>query len=142
MTTNCIALVVAAGRGTRFGGAMPKQYLPLAGKPVLRHSLETLTRHAGIDRVGVVFNPDDAALYYTAAAGLDLLPPVAGGAARQDSVRLGLESLVDLAPNRVLIHDAARPFLDWGTIDRVLEALADAPAAVPALKLADTIKRA
>src|SRR6185437_5623221 len=141
MTTNCIALVVAAGRGTRFGGAMPKQYLPLAGKPVLRHSLETLTRHAGIDRVGVVFNPDDAALYDTAAAGLDLLPPVAGGAARQDSVRLGLESLVDLAPNRVLIHDAARPFLAASTIDDVMGALDQSPAAIPALPLLDTVKR-
>src|SRR6185312_1015051 len=141
MTTNCIALVVAAGRGTRFGGAMPKQYLPLAGKPVLRHSLETLTRHAGIDRVGVVFNPDDAALYDTAARGLDLLPPVAGGAARQDSVRLGLESLEPLAPERVLIHDGARPFLDSGTIDRVLDALNRAPGAIPALPLRDTVKR-
>ena len=58
---SCIALVVAAGRGTRLGGPLPKQYLPLAGRPVLRYSLETLARHPGIDAVRVVFNPDDAA---------------------------------------------------------------------------------
>jgi 2-C-methyl-D-erythritol 4-phosphate cytidylyltransferase/2-C-methyl-D-erythritol 2,4-cyclodiphosphate synthase len=139
---SCIALVVAAGRGTRFGAALPKQYLPLAGKPVLRHSLEALATHPKIGRVRVVYNPDDAADYARASAGLDLLPPVAGGAARQDSVRLGLESLEPLAPEHVLIHDGARPFLDRGTIDRVVAALADAPAVVPALKLADTVKRA
>jgi 2-C-methyl-D-erythritol 4-phosphate cytidylyltransferase/2-C-methyl-D-erythritol 2,4-cyclodiphosphate synthase len=139
---SCIALVVAAGRGTRLGATLPKQYLPLAGKSVLRHSLEALAAHPDIGRVRVVYNPDDAAEYARASAGLDLLPPVAGGAARQDSVRLGLESLEPLAPEHVLIHDGARPFLDRGTIDRVIAALADAPAAVPALKLADTVKRA
>ncbi len=138
---SCIALVVAAGRGTRLGGPLPKQYLPLAGRPVLRYSLETLARHPGIDAVRVVFNPDDAAPYDAASRGLDLLPPVAGGAARQDSVRLGLESLAGLTPERVLIHDGARPFLDRATIDRVLEALAEAPGAIPALTLKDTVKR-
>jgi 2-C-methyl-D-erythritol 4-phosphate cytidylyltransferase / 2-C-methyl-D-erythritol 2,4-cyclodiphosphate synthase len=138
---SCIALVVAAGRGTRLGAPLPKQYLPLAGKPVLRYSLETLARHPGIDAVRVVFNPDDAASYEAAARGLDLLPPVAGGAARQDSVRLGLESLAAAPPARVLIHDAARPFLDRDTIDRVLAALDDAPGAIPALPVKDTVKR-
>jgi len=141
MSMNCIALVVAAGRGTRFGGAVPKQYLPLAGRPVLRHSLETLAHHPGIDRVGVVFNPDDAALYDGATAGLDLLPPVAGGVARQDSVRLGLESIAELKPAMVLIHDAARPFLDIATIDKVIGALDETPGAIPALPLRDTVKR-
>ncbi len=138
---SCIALVAAAGRGTRLGAPLPKQYLPLAGKPVLRYSLETLARHPGIDAVRVVFNPDDAASYEAAARGLDLLPPVAGGAARQDSVRLGLESLATAPPARVLIHDAARPFLDRETIDRVLAALDDAPGAIPALPVKDTVKR-
>jgi 2-C-methyl-D-erythritol 4-phosphate cytidylyltransferase / 2-C-methyl-D-erythritol 2,4-cyclodiphosphate synthase len=138
---SCIALVVAAGRGTRLGGPLPKQYLPLAGQPVLRYSLEALGRHPGIDAVRVVFNPDDAAPYDAATRGLDLLPPVAGGAARQDSVRLGLESLAAAAPQRVLIHDGARPFLDHGTIDRVLAALDEAPGAIPALPVKDTVKR-
>jgi 2-C-methyl-D-erythritol 4-phosphate cytidylyltransferase / 2-C-methyl-D-erythritol 2,4-cyclodiphosphate synthase len=139
--TSCVALVVAAGRGTRLGAALPKQYLPLAGKPLLRYSLETLARHPAIGHVRVVFNPDDHAHYDVASRGLDLLPPVAGGAARQDSVRLGLESLDSLAAEHVLIHDGARPFLDTGTIDRVLAALDQAPGAIPALPLRDTVKR-
>jgi 2-C-methyl-D-erythritol 4-phosphate cytidylyltransferase / 2-C-methyl-D-erythritol 2,4-cyclodiphosphate synthase len=139
---DCIALVVAAGRGTRLNGARPKQYLPLGGKPLLRHALETLGRHAGIAAVRVVYQPADEALYRAAVAGLDLMAPVAGGERRQDSVRVGLESLADAAPACVLIHDAARPFVDAATIDRVLAALADAPGAIPAVALADTVKRA
>ncbi|HUH83531.1 MAG TPA: bifunctional 2-C-methyl-D-erythritol 4-phosphate cytidylyltransferase/2-C-methyl-D-erythritol 2,4-cyclodiphosphate synthase [Stellaceae bacterium] len=138
---SCIALVVAAGRGTRLGGPLPKQYLPLAGRKLLRYSLETLTTHPAIAGVRVVFNPDDNPHYRDATEGLALLPPVAGGDARQDSVRLGLESLAEEAPDRVLIHDGARPFLDRGTIDRVLAALDEAPGAVPALALRDTVKR-
>ena len=140
--SSCIALVVAAGRGTRLGGALPKQYLPLAGRPLLRHSLEILAAHPSVSQVRVVFHPDDRDLYDAAVAGLDLLSPVPGGAARQDSVRLGLESLESLAPARVLIHDAARPFLDGGIIDRVLDALEAAPGAIPALPVSDTLKRA
>ncbi|HEX4112000.1 MAG TPA: bifunctional 2-C-methyl-D-erythritol 4-phosphate cytidylyltransferase/2-C-methyl-D-erythritol 2,4-cyclodiphosphate synthase [Stellaceae bacterium] len=139
--TNSIALVVAAGRGTRFGGTLPKQYRTLAGTPVLRHSLETLRRHPAIGAVRVVFNPDDRSLYERATAGIDLLPPVAGGNARQESVRLGLESLTTLEPDAVLIHDAARPFLDHPTIDRVMSALDEAPGAIPALPVRDTMKR-
>lgn len=141
MSLNCVALVVAAGRGARFGGEIPKQYLPLAGKPILRYSLETLRRHPGIDGVRVVFNPDDRGRYEAAIAGLDLLPPVEGGAARQDSARLGLESLAKQAPKRVLIYDAARPFLDNAIVDAVLTALDDAPGAIPAQPLRDTVKR-
>ncbi len=138
---SCIALVVAAGRGTRLGGPLPKQYLPLAGRPLLRHSLETLAVHPGIEAVRVVFNPEDRAHYEAATRGLDLLEPVPGGAARQDSARLGLESLGAQAPDRVLIHDGARPFLDAATIDRVLAALDEADAAIPALAVSDTVKR-
>ena len=138
---SCIALVVAAGRGTRVGGPLPKQYLPLAGRPLLRHSLETLATHPGIAAVRVVFNPEDSGHYESATRGLELLTPVAGGAARQDSVRLGLESLENAAPERVLIHDGARPLVDAGTIDRVLAALDDAEGSIPALPMSDTVKR-
>jgi 2-C-methyl-D-erythritol 4-phosphate cytidylyltransferase/2-C-methyl-D-erythritol 2,4-cyclodiphosphate synthase len=138
---SCIALVVAAGRGARLGGPLPKQYLPLAGRPLLRHSLETLAAHPGIAAVRVVFNPEDRAHYEAATRGLDLLDPVAGGAARQDSVHLGLESLAAAAPDRVLIHDGARPFLDAATVDRVLAALDEADGAIPALAMSDTVKR-
>lgn len=138
---SCTALIVAAGRGIRLGGPLPKQYLPLAGRPLLRHSLETLAGHPRIAAVRVVFNPEDRAHYEAATRGLDLLQPVAGGAARQDSVRLGLESLAADPPDRVLIHDGARPFIDSATLDRVLVALDEADGAIPALAVSDTVKR-
>lgn len=137
-----VALVVAAGRGYRLGGGLPKQYLPLGGRPILRHCLATFCAHPDIDAVRVVIHPDDRPLYEQAARGLDLLEPVHGGAERQDSVRLGLESLADLAPEQVLIHDAARPFVTVGVIDRVLAALTTHVGAIPALPQADTLKRA
>lgn len=139
--TGCIALIVAAGSGTRFGGELPKQYLPLAGRAVLRHSAETFVRHAAISGVRVVISSEHRALYDTATAGLGLLPPVVGGANRQDSVRNGLESLAELQPACVLIHDAARPFLSPAIIDRTLTALADTPGAIVAIPVTDTVKR-
>ena len=102
----CIALVVAAGLGTFLGGPIPKQYRHLDGAPLLRRSLATLARHARIDAVRVVCNPDDRELYSAAADGLGLLDPVAGGAARQDSVRAGLESLAGYSPAAVQIPRA------------------------------------
>ena len=81
--TKTIALVVAAGRGSRFGAERPKQYTLLAGLPLLRHSLLRLSRHPEIDAVRVVIQPDDQADYEMAAAGLSLLTPVPGGATRQ-----------------------------------------------------------
>ncbi len=138
----CIALVVAAGRGLRLGGAVPKQYRDLAGVPLLRRSLNTLSRHAKIDAVRVVCNPTDGDMYAAAAEGLDLLEPVPGGAERQDSVRAGLESLVGLAPANVLIHDAARPFVDADLIDRMIGALDHSPGAIAAVPVVDTLWRA
>ena len=133
------ALVVAAGRGQRFGAELPKQFLTLAGKPVLRHVLEAFAAHPGIAAVQTVIHPDDRALYVAAAAGLDLRPPTDGGATRQDSVRLGLAALADLAPRRVLIHDAARPFVSGDLIDRVLAGLDRYPGVIPAVPVADGI---
>lgn len=140
--TSCIALIVAAGRGHRFGGEVPKQYLALGGAAVLRHSAAAFLAHPRVGAAAVVIHPDDRTLYDAAVAGLDLLPPVHGGARRQDSVRLGLESLAGRAPDLVLIHDAARPFIDAATIDRTLDALAARPGAIVAVPVADTIKRA
>lgn len=139
--SGCIALVVAAGRGSRCGGERPKQYQRLNGRPVLRHSLETFCGHPEVDAVRVVIHPADRALYDEAAAGLDLLAPVDGGAERQDSVRLGLESLQEAAPDVVLIHDAARPFADARLISRVIEALDRHAGAIPAVPVTDTLKR-
>ncbi|MEX2614716.1 MAG: bifunctional 2-C-methyl-D-erythritol 4-phosphate cytidylyltransferase/2-C-methyl-D-erythritol 2,4-cyclodiphosphate synthase [Alphaproteobacteria bacterium] len=140
---NTVALIVAGGRGVRAGGGMPKQYRPLAGQPLLRRTIGCFVRHPEIDAVRVVIHPDDAGLYADAATGFGLLPPVHGGALRQDSSRNGLESLADLKPLNVLIHDAARPFADAGVISRVIAALSDdTPAALAALPVSDTLKRA
>lgn len=136
-----VALVVAAGRGTRFGGQLPKQYAALRGRPVLRWTLEALTAHPRIDAVRCVIHPDDRASYDAAAQGLDLLEPVAGADSRQGSVRNGLESLEELNPGRVLIHDGARPFVTAATIDAVIDALGEAPGAIAAVPVTDTLKR-
>src|SRR5712692_106652 len=135
------AVIVAAGRGARFGGTLPKQYLPLGGGTVLRHAVAAFATHPRIAGVQVVIRDEDRGRYDDAVAGLSVLPPVRGGAERQDSVRLGLEALVPHAPERVLIHDGARPFPDAALIERVVAALDGAPAAIPALPLGDTIKR-
>ncbi|WP_188259635.1 bifunctional 2-C-methyl-D-erythritol 4-phosphate cytidylyltransferase/2-C-methyl-D-erythritol 2,4-cyclodiphosphate synthase [Azospirillum tabaci] len=139
--SSCIALIVAAGTGQRFGAERPKQYLDLAGQPVLRRTVEAFRRHPKVSAVRVVINPAFRDLYDAAVAGLDLPEPVAGGASRQDSVRNGLEALAESAPDLVLIHDAARPLIDSDTIDAVIAALATHPAALAAVPVADTLKR-
>jgi 2-C-methyl-D-erythritol 4-phosphate cytidylyltransferase/2-C-methyl-D-erythritol 2,4-cyclodiphosphate synthase len=138
------ALLVAAGRGTRFGGALPKQYRRLAGQAVLRHSVRAFLDHPAIDRVAVVIDPAFRDLYDAAVGDLPLDPPVDGGDTRQDSVRRGLEALAARPPEpaRVLIHDAARPLVDADTIAGVVAALDAAPGAIAAVPVADTLKRA
>lgn len=140
--TETVALIVAAGRGHRAGGEIPKQYRPLAGQSLLRRSCAAFLNHPRVDSVCAVIHPDDGGLYAESTAGLALPPPVHGGATRQESCRNGLESLVALAPQRILIHDAARPFVDEATIDRVLDALADSPGAIAAVAVTDTLKKA
>ncbi|MBV9859410.1 MAG: 2-C-methyl-D-erythritol 4-phosphate cytidylyltransferase, partial [Alphaproteobacteria bacterium] len=139
--TGTYALIVAAGRGTRFGGELPKQYLRLSGTLLLRHSVRAFAEHPRIAGVLVAIRPEDRDLFDQAVSGLDLMAPVPGGAARQDSVRLGLEALAVQRPDCVLIHDGARPFPAQPVIDRVLDALDCAPAAIPGLALRDTVKR-
>lgn len=139
------ALIVAAGRGHRAGGEIPKQYQLLGGKSLLRYSVEACLGHAAIARVAVVIHPDDVTLYRAAVAGLEehprLAPPCFGGAVRQDSVRLGLEALAEQPPALVLIHDAARPFLRHDRIDALLGMLKEAPGAILAIPVVDTLKR-
>jgi len=143
-----VALIVAAGRGHRVGGPLPKQYRELAGHPVLFHTVQAFASHPAIDAIRTVIHPDDDPLYRTALSGLDsannakLLAPVNGGDTRQDSVRLGLESLAQDAPRAVLIHDGARPLIDGALITRTLDALEDHIGAIAALPISDSIKRA
>jgi len=142
------ALIVAAGRGHRVGGPLPKQYRRLAGHTVLGHSVGRFAAHPRMDLVRVVINPADRPLYDDAVQGTEgaeadkLLEPVAGGATRQESVRNGLESLADAPPDLVLIHDGARPLVSPAVIDGALDALAGHDGALPALAVSDSLKRA
>ena len=138
----CTALIVAGGRGSRFGGPLPKQYAILAGQPVLRRTLAVFGATPGIDRIQVVVASGDENLYRAAVEGMDLPPPVAGGASRQQSVLNGLESLAAHAPDLVAIHDAARPFVRVSDIIGCLEALRPGiDGAVLGVPLADTLKK-
>ena len=131
------ALIVAAGRGTRMGGPLPKQYADLAGHSVLRRTIEALAAH--VDTIRVVIHPDDRPLYDAAVAGFDLSPPVAGGATRAQSVRAGLEAMAGDPPDLVLIHDAARPFVSGEIVGGVISALAETSGACPALDVVDAL---
>jgi 2-C-methyl-D-erythritol 4-phosphate cytidylyltransferase/2-C-methyl-D-erythritol 2,4-cyclodiphosphate synthase len=138
MAGTVAAVIVAAGRGTRAGGEVPKQYRHILGEPVIRQSLARLARHVAL--VQPVIHPADHALYAQAAAGLELMDPVAGGASRQASVRAGLEALEPHRPAIVLVHDAARPFASDALITRGIAAARASGAAVPAMAVADTVK--
>lgn len=133
------ALIVAAGRGERAGGSVPKQYARIGGKAVLAHAIDSFAAHPAIASVQVVIGAGQEALYHDAIAGRVLPPPVIGGATRRASVIAGLRVC---EADVVLIHDAARPFLPTAVIDRLLAALASGDAAVPVLAVADTLARA
>jgi 2-C-methyl-D-erythritol 4-phosphate cytidylyltransferase / 2-C-methyl-D-erythritol 2,4-cyclodiphosphate synthase len=137
------AILTAAGSGSRFGAAQPKQYLPLLGRPVLRHAAEALLAEGGVALIQPVCARGEEARVAAILAGLPCLPPIPGGATRQDSVRAGLEALARLPepPTQVLIHDAARPVIPPGTIPALLAALTEHPGAIPAQPVADTLKR-
>jgi 2-C-methyl-D-erythritol 4-phosphate cytidylyltransferase/2-C-methyl-D-erythritol 2,4-cyclodiphosphate synthase len=138
-------LIVAAGRGARLGGATPKQYLSLGGRTVLRRSVEALLDHPGIDILLAVIHPDDRPLYDAAVAGIAdgrLLAPATGAGTRAGSVRAGLEALAVRRPSRVLIHDAARPFVSRRVIGDVLAALEHGVGAFPGLPVVDALWRA
>ncbi|NEK24897.1 2-C-methyl-D-erythritol 4-phosphate cytidylyltransferase [Sulfitobacter sp. JBTF-M27] len=138
------ALIVAAGRGTRFGSEVPKQYVPIAGICAFRRSVEKFLSGGDLGLVQAVIHPDDAKMYADAMAGLDdprLLAPVTGGATRAQSVLQGLEALSGHAPDCVLIHDAARPFVSRRIIRNVLDMLQTTEAAFAALPVVDALWR-
>jgi 2-C-methyl-D-erythritol 4-phosphate cytidylyltransferase/2-C-methyl-D-erythritol 2,4-cyclodiphosphate synthase len=132
------ALVVAAGKGLRAGGDAPKQFRAWRGKPLIRHSVETLAA-AGAAPLVVVIAGDAQDHAEAALAGIAGVQFVTGGATRQDSVRAGLEALAEAAPVSVLIHDAARPDLPLGVIARLLGALGTQPGAIPVLPVVDSL---
>lgn len=134
-----VALIVAAGSGTRLGGELPKQFAALAGKPMLAHSFAAFSSHPMIRETIVAIGAGQEAMLADAVGDAR---SVTGGATRRESVRAGLEAIgADGGADLVLIHDAARPFLSAEVIDRLIAALDTDPGAVPALPVADTLAR-
>lgn len=136
----CHALIVAAGRGSRFGGSLPKQYVTLGDQSVLRRAASVFAAHPRIAGIRVVIRAEDRETYDAAMSGLPLLEPTVGADERQRSVLNGLISLADYEPDWVLIHDGARPFVSAELIDRLLDALEHHPGAIPAVPINDTVK--
>lgn len=136
-----VALIVAAGRGTRAGPGGPKQYRQLLGQSVLHRSMVRFAQHEGIDHVLPVIHAQDLDAFAASSGGHEkMLPPVLGGKTRQESVLAGLRSLQNLKPDLVLIHDGARPLVDQATISRVIEALMAHKGAAAGLPVTDTIR--
>jgi 2-C-methyl-D-erythritol 4-phosphate cytidylyltransferase/2-C-methyl-D-erythritol 2,4-cyclodiphosphate synthase len=134
------ALILAAGSGTRFGSATPKQFVALGGVPIVARAARAFAAHPRIDRVMLVGPVESLAAACPDFPKAGLVP---GGATRQDSARAGLEALAAAPPDAVLIHDAARPLVPARVIDAVCDALAGgAEAVLPALPVTDTLKRA
>jgi 2-C-methyl-D-erythritol 4-phosphate cytidylyltransferase/2-C-methyl-D-erythritol 2,4-cyclodiphosphate synthase len=134
-----VALIVAAGRGERSGSALPKQFASVAGRPMVAHSYGALTGHPDLDETIVVTGAEQ---FEPMAEALGRVRCVVGGETRRQSVRAGLEAVAASGgADRVLIHDAARPFLSHAVIDRLLLGLEEAPGAVPVLPVADTVVR-
>lgn len=135
-------VIVAAGRGRRLGADTPKQYIPLGAKTSLRRVCETFLSYQAVNWIVPVINSEDQTLFREALSGLDdprLLAGINGGDTRARSVRNGLEHLASLSPQKVLIHDAARPFLTHDVIDRVVAALDTEDGACAALPVVDAL---
>jgi 2-C-methyl-D-erythritol 4-phosphate cytidylyltransferase/2-C-methyl-D-erythritol 2,4-cyclodiphosphate synthase len=133
------AIIVAAGSGQRLGGGLPKQYRPLAGRPVLAHAARRLSSHPAIAEIRIVVGEGQEDLARRALDGLDVGALVRGGATRSDSVQAGLAAVTGDA---VLVHDAARPFCPHDVIDRLIAALELHEGAAPVLAVSDTLARA
>ncbi|QPC93150.1 bifunctional 2-C-methyl-D-erythritol 4-phosphate cytidylyltransferase/2-C-methyl-D-erythritol 2,4-cyclodiphosphate synthase [Mesorhizobium sp. INR15] len=143
MNDKVAVVIVAAGRGARAGQANgPKQYQNIGGRAVIARTLETFLAHPRTGSVIVAIHADDHELFQLAAgASAVRVTAIIGGATRQESVRLGLLALRSHAPSRVLVHDAVRPFVDAELIDRTIAAIGEREGALPALPVADTLKR-
>ena len=133
-----VAIIVAAGRGTRAGGVIPKQWQPILGKPVIKWSVDTFLNNKRIDQVVVVYHADDRELMLQLSNDVH---GVIGGSTRQESVMQGLNYLKDNPPDFVLIHDAARPCLDQKLLEDCIKAVLNKGAIVPAIACKDTLLR-
>ena len=137
------AVIVAGGRGHRAGGGKPKQYRSLGGEPLLRRTLRSFDEHKAVNQIVPVIHGDDVTDYAAAAHGLDrkCVAPVLSGATRQLSVFAGLQAIEKSAPDFVLVHDAVRPLFSQALVNRAIDAVKTASAAVPVLPVTDTVKR-
>jgi 2-C-methyl-D-erythritol 4-phosphate cytidylyltransferase len=140
---NVGVIVAAAGRGTRIGGDLPKQYLPLNGVPILLRAVRPFASHPDVAQVVVVLAPPDAESppAFLAEMEGEALAITAGGRERSDSVAAGLRAL-QAGCEIVLVHDGARPFVDRGVIDAVIAYARAGDGAVAAIPVSDTIKEA
>ena len=134
------AVIVAGGSGLRAGGEKPKQYQLIGGKPVIWWTLKAFLDHPGVAYVQPVIGEGHEAMFAEAVSGLDVPFPVIGGATRQDSCRIGIEAVGHHAPAKVLVHDAARPFVSHDLISHVIAWLEHFPAVVPGMPIAETLK--
>ncbi|NNC36044.1 MAG: bifunctional 2-C-methyl-D-erythritol 4-phosphate cytidylyltransferase/2-C-methyl-D-erythritol 2,4-cyclodiphosphate synthase [Acidimicrobiales bacterium] len=136
-------LIVAAGRGARAGGDLPKQYRTICGEPVLTRTLKSFLCREDIDEILVAIHQDDVALFESATAILsEKVSSVFGGETRTGSVHAGLKELAKTKPDIVLIHDAARPFVSDQVIDGVIAKLAEYDSALPGIPVTDALKTA
>lgn len=141
MREKTIALLVAAGKSERMGDGLPKPYLQLGEESLMRRTIKAFLSHPRIDGVRVVIRREHHPLYRKAVEGLTLFPCVIGGDARQESVRLGLESVAHRNPEYVLVHDIARPMVSHDLISTILDELEKNKAVIPAIAVTDTVKR-
>ncbi len=139
---NGLAILVAAGRGERMGAARPKAFLPLAGRPLLLRSAEAFEAAGSVAHIVAVVPVEEVEAAGTMLRGLRKLSAVVpGGQRRQDSVLEGMKQAPDGFQGVVLVHDAARPFVEPALIDAVVSAAAAAGAALPVTPVVDTLKR-
>jgi 2-C-methyl-D-erythritol 4-phosphate cytidylyltransferase len=129
------AIIVAAGRGTRAGAGLPKQWRQIANAPVALHTVRAFLKHPQVTRCLLVIHPDD----HSFASDIADVELIHGGASRDASVQAGLEALSHTPPDLVLIHDVARPLVSHSVIDNVLAALKNNKAAAPALPVTDAL---
>lgn len=134
------AVIVAGGSGLRAGGERPKQYQLIGGRPVIWWTCRAFLQHPAVSHVQPVIGEGHEAMFAEAVKGLDMPLPVIGGSTRQESCRIGIESVARHKPSKVLIHDAARPFVSDALIDSVISWLDRFPAAIPGMPVAETLK--
>ena len=140
-STDFSLIVVAAGSGVRLSSTVPKQYIHIGGKMVLRHTLDVFMSMDNLKQICVVINPDHKDFYNQAVYGLDVIKNCVGGSSRQESVLSGLKALSSLDNNDIiLVHDAARPFVKCQEIEDLLEHMSENKAASLAVPVVDTLR--